>query len=96
MNSWVIPRNLLDNISASRTSEATYFLFDTDLAKTENSVALLSRSVIAAAKALGVKESIEIDCDELLALANRTESPKLLMKYTFKNGRSKLKIFERD
>ena len=96
MNSWILPQNLLEQMITHRTGDALYFLFDTEAAKTVNSVELLSRTLTAAAKAMGVSTVIELAPEELTHLANSTTSSKLLIKHTFRSVRPKTELFERD
>lgn len=96
MNSWVLPRHLLENIQISRTDDAAYFLFDTDLAKTEFATTLLLESVMAALRAMGFKESSELPVEIITQTAISTQCQKLLLKYSYKNRLCKLEIFERE
>lgn len=96
MNSWVLRQNLLGQMITHRTGDAAYFLFDRELATTENSVVLLVRSVTAAAKALGVRNKLELHTDELIRFAKQARTSKLLLKCSCKGDRAVTEIFERD
>lgn len=96
MNSWVLPHNLLDQMITHRSGDTLYFLFDRELAKSENSVVLLLRSITAGAKAMGVRAKLELQADEIIGFNQRTNCAKILLKYSYKNRLGKVELFERD
>jgi len=96
MNSWVLPRLLLENIKISHTDDTAYFLFDTELAKSEFCATLLLESVTAALRAMAFREASNFPVQAITQTALETQCKKLLLKYSYKSGLCKLELFERE
>ena len=96
MNSWVLPSHLIDNMIVSQSADATYFVFDRDLALSQRSVKLLVRGVFATAKALGVEDDVDIPVDDLVWVAGNSDKPKMVLKHYRTPKGPKTVFFERD
>lgn len=96
MHHLMMSHHLLDNIVVNRTSEALYFLFDAELAKTERSVHLLLHSIAAAAKALDTANYIDFPIDQITSTATQTRCKKLLLKYSRGQDQERVELYERE
>lgn len=96
MNNWALPRHLLDNIKVTRTDDTTYFLFDTELAKSYRCAQELAHGIVTASKALELEPYYEFPLDRLTELAANSTQAKILVKYSCNRGEVRLDFYERD